>query len=329
MGGQNVTRLFPIAAVAMTLGSVLSAQAQVYPSHPITMMVPFAAGGPTDVIARVLAEGMRGSLGQPVIVENVTGAGGNIGVGRVARATPDGYTVVVGHWSTHVVNGAIYTLPYDVVSDFAPIAPISTNPQVMVSKNAVPAKDLRELIAWLKSSPGKATLATVGAGSQPHVAGVLFQKLTGTTFQFVPYRGAAPAMQDLLGGQIDLMIPQAIIAIPQVQSGKIRAYAVTAKTRLQYASDIPTVDEAGAPGLYVSSWHGLWAPKGTPKDVAAKLNSAVKDALADPIVRQKLVKLGQELWPREQQTPETLAVYQKAEIEKWWPIIKAAGIKAE
>ena len=321
--------IFVAVAFAVSLASIGTATAQVYPSRPITLIVPFSAGGPTDTIGRVVAERMRVSLGQPVIIENVTGAGGNIGVGRVARAQPDGYTLVIGHWSTHVINGAIYTLPYDVVKDFEPIALLSTNPQMIISKNAVPAKDLRELTAWLKANPGKATLATVGPGSQPHVAGILFQNFTGARFQFVPYRGAAPAMQDLLGGQIDLMMPQVIIALPQVRAGKVRAYAVTSKSRVPSAPDIPSMDEAGVPGVYVDSWHGLWAPKGTPKEVIAKLNAAVVETLAYPAARQKLVDLGQEFWPRAGQTPEALAAFQKAEIDKWWPIVKEAGIKAE
>jgi tripartite-type tricarboxylate transporter receptor subunit TctC len=272
---------------------------------------------------------MRIALGQPVIIENVTGAAGNIGLGRVARAAPDGYTIGIGLTSTHVFNGAIYSLPFDVVGDFEPIALVATNPQLIVSKNDVPAEDLRGLIAWLKAHPDTATMATIGPGSPAHIAGLLFQKITGTQFRFVPYRGGAPGMQDLLAGQIDLMIPQPSIALPQIRSGKIRAYAVTAKTRLPAAPDIPSVDEGGAPGLHVAIWHGLWAPKATPKEIVAKLNAAVIEALADPAVRQRLADMGQDIPPREEQTPQALGNFQKAEIKKWWPIIKAAQIKVE
>ena len=302
------------------------AKAQAYPSRPITIIVPFAAGGPTDTIARIIAERMRASLGQTVIVENVTGASGSVGVGRVARAVPDGYTIGIGHWSTHVLNGAIYPLQYDVLKDFEPIALVASNPQLIVSKNGVPAKDLRELIAWLKGN--QASQGTAGAGSAAHVAGAYFQKETGTHFQFVPYRGAAPAMQDLLGGQVDLMFDQAANALPHVRGGKIRAYAVTAETRLATAPEIPTVDEAGLPGFYIAVWHGLWSPKGTPREVVAKLNAAVVEALADPNARQRLGDLGQDLPLRERQTPEALGTHHKSEIDKWWPIIKAAGIVA-
>ena len=305
------------------------AKAQAYPSRPITIIVPFPAGGPTDTIARIMAEGMKGSLGQPVLIENVTGANGTIGVGRVARAAPDGTVVSIGHWSTHVINGAIYPLQYDVLNDFAPVAWIATNPQLIVSKNAVPATNLKELIAWLKANPDKVTQGTAGPGSASHVAGVFFQKETGTRFQFVPYRGAAPIMQDLLAGQIDLSFDQAANSLPQVRNQKIRAYAVTAKTRLASAPDIPTTDQAGLPGFYISIWHGLWVPKATPKDIVARLNSAAVAALADANVRRRLADLGQDIPPREQQTPEALGALQKAEIDKWWPIVKAGNIKGE
>jgi tripartite-type tricarboxylate transporter receptor subunit TctC len=316
-----------VAFVLATAAGV--AVAQVYPSRAVTIVVPFAAGGPTDVIARTLAQHARDSLGQPVVVENVTGANGNIGVGKVARATPDGYTIGIGHWSTHVVNGAVYPLPYDLLRDFEPITLVSTNSYLIVAKNAVPANNLKSFIDWLRANPDKASEGTAGAGSPQHVSGVFFQKATGTRFQFVPYRGAAPAMQDLLAGQIDMIIDDPTNSLPQVRAGKIKAFAVTAKSRLPAAPEIPTVDEAGLPGFYFSRWHALWAPKGTPKDAIAKLNAAVVAALADAAVRARLADLGQEIFPREQQTPEALGAYHKAEIEKWWPIIKAAGIKAE
>jgi len=315
-----------LAAFLATIGATAP---QAYPSRAITIIVPFPAGGAFDALGRVIADRMKVSLGQPVIIENVGGAGGSIGVGRVARAWPDGYTISLGISSTHVTNAAIYALPYDPLRDFEPISLLATAPQVIVSKNSVPAKDLRGLIEWLKTNQDTVTLATVGPASPPHIAGLSLQKLTDTRFQFVAYRGAAPAMQDLLGGHVDLAILQAGVVLPQVSTGKIKAYAVTAKTRLSSAPDIPTVDEAGVPGLHVSIWSGLWAPKGTPMDVVAKLNSAVVDALADPQVRERLADMAQEIFPPDQQTPQALAALQNAEHAKWWPIIKAAGVKAE
>jgi tripartite-type tricarboxylate transporter receptor subunit TctC len=317
-----------VAAVALALCAA-PALAQGYPSRPVVVIVPFAAGGPTDVIARTLAEPMRVVLGQPVVIENVTGANGNVGVGRVARAAPDGHTIGIGHWSTHVVNGAVYPLPYDLLRDFEPISLISTNSYLIVAKNAFPAGDLKSFIAWLQANPDKASEGTAGAGSPQHVSGVFFQKATGTRFQFVPYRGAAPAMQDLLAGHIDMIIDDPTSSLPQVRAGRIKAFAVTSKTRLAAAPDIPTVDEAGLPGFYFSRWHALWAPKGTPREAIAKLNAGVVAALADAGVRAKLADLGQDIFPRAQQTPEALGAMHKAEIEKWWPIIKAAGIRME
>jgi len=316
--------------IAFTLlSSVLPACPQTFPSRPVSIIVPVSPGGPTDTIARVLAESMRRALGQPVVVENITGAAGNIGVGRVARATPDGYTIVIGLTSTHVFNSFLYSLPFDVSKDFEPIALVATNPQLIISRPGVPASDLRALIGWLKASPGSATMATIGPGSPAHIAGILFQQVTGTTFRFVPYRGGAPGMQDLLAGQIDLMIPQPSIALPQMAAGKIRGYAVTSASRLPSAPDIPTVDEAGAPGLHIAIWHGLWAPKGTPLEVVAKLNAAVREALVDAGVHRRFAEMGQEIPPPDQQTPSALAEHQRAELAKWGPIIKAAGLKAE
>ena len=303
--------------------------AQTYPTQPITVVVPFAAGGSTDVAARILSERMRSSLGQPVIIENVAGANGSTGVGRVARAPPDGYTLVIGIWNTHVANGALYTLPYNVLDDFEPISLIATQPYLIVAKKTLPANDLQGLIAWLKANSHKASQGHAGVGGGSHVAGALFQAQTGTHFQFVPYRGGGPALQDLLAGQIDIMIDPPANSLEQVRSGNIKAYAVTAKTRLASAPDIPTVDEAGLPGFYMSLWQALFAPKGTPKDIIVKLNAASMEALADSTVRSRLDDLGQEIYPRDQQTPKALRIFQKAEIDKWWPIIKAAGIKAE
>jgi tripartite-type tricarboxylate transporter receptor subunit TctC len=317
-----------LAAIIAATGAV-GASAQTYPTRAINLVVPFAAGGPTDTIARILAEGMRQSLGQTVIVENITGAAGSIGVGRVARAAPDGYTIGIGHWSTHVLNAAVYPLQYDVLNDFEPISLVANNPQIVVSKNAVPAKDLKELIAWIKQNGDSVTQGTAGAGSASHIAGIYFQKLTGTTFRFIPYRGAGPVMQDMLAGNIDLNFDQAANSLPQVRAGQIRAYAVTAKTRLAAAPDIPTVDEAGVPGFYIAVWHGLWAPKKTPKEVMAKLLDATRAALANPLVQKRLADLGQEIPALDQQTPEALRAHHKAELDKWVPLIKAANIKLE
>jgi tripartite-type tricarboxylate transporter receptor subunit TctC len=323
-------RLSHLAVALVTaLAGVTHAAAQSFPSRPITMVVPFAAGGPTDTVARILAEPMGRSLGQTVVVEPVTGAAGTIGVGRVVRAAPDGYTVGIGHWSTHVVNGAIYALPYDLLRDLEPVALLPTNPLLIVAKTSVPAKDLKELMSWLNQNQDKVSAGTAGIGSGSHITGVYFQQKTGMRFQFVPYRGTGPAMQDLVAGQIDVMFDQSTNSLPQVRNGKIKAFAVTAERRLPTAPDIPTVDEAGLPGFHVSIWHGLWAPKGTPKEIVARLSAAAMEALADPAVRKRLADLGQEIPPPERQTPEALAAHHKAEIEKWWPIIRAANVKAE
>ena len=305
------------------------ARAQTYPTRPITLIVPFPPGGGADAIARIVVERMRASLGQPIVIEIVAGANGSIGTGRVARATPDGYTLLVGLWNTHVANGALYALPYDVLKDFEPISLVASNPELILAKKAMPANDLKGLIAWLKETREKATAGTAGVGSPGHVAGIFFQHLTGTRYQFVPYRGGSQAMQDLVAGQIDMMIEPPTSSLPHVLAGSIKAYAVAAQSRLPAASDIPTVDEAGLPGFYMSNWYALFAPRGTPRNVIAKLSAAVVDALADPIVRSRLAQQGQEIPPPGLQTPEALRTYQKAEIEKWWPIIKAANIKGE
>jgi tripartite-type tricarboxylate transporter receptor subunit TctC len=322
-------RFLHLAAGAAALPVALSrpAQAQAYPTRPITMIVPFPAGGPTDTIGRVVAEGMRAALGQPVVIDNVGGAAGSVATGKVARATPDGYTIGLGSGTTHVANGAVYALKYDVVDDFDPVSMLTIQPMVIVAKKELPANSLQELVAWLRANPDKASQGTAGAGSTSHLSGIFFQKETGTRYQFVPYRNTG--MQDLMAGLIDLMIDPAANSVPQVRAGTIKAYAVTAKSRTPAAPDIPTVDEAGLPALQITSWHGLWMPKGTPKEVIVKLNAAVVTSLADPMVRRRLADLANDPVPREQQSPEALAAWQKAEIEKWWPIIKAAGIKAE
>ena len=321
--------LFAFAFVAILAG-IGGALAQTYPARPIAMIVPFPPGGAVDPVARIIAERMKAPLGQSIVIENVaSGGNGVVGVGRVARAAADGYTIGFGNWSTYVINGAIYDLPYDVLNDFAPIALVATTPQVIVGSNTVPAKDLHELVAWLKANPGKASLGTVGVGSATHIAGLFFQKQTDTRLLIVPYRGAAQAMQDMLGGQLDLFMPQATLALPQARAGTVRAYAVMADRRIDSGPDIPTVDEAGTQGLYLSTWSGLWAPKGTPQPIIRMLNAATREALADASVQARLAELGQVVPPVDQQTPEALGAYHRAEATKWWPIIKAAGIKGE
>jgi tripartite-type tricarboxylate transporter receptor subunit TctC len=313
------------AAIAAP-ASVHVASAEIWPSRPITMIVPFPAGGNVDVTGRVLAERMRASLGQPVIIENVAGANGSIGVGRVARAQPDGYTIDLGFLGGHVQNAALYALQYDVLHDFQPISPVVATPYIIFARKTLPANDLNELIAWLKANSGKATAATTTVGVQLIIA--LFQKETGTHFAVVPYRGTAQSMQDLVGGQIDLSFDLPV-QLSLVRAASVKAYAVTSGTRLAAAPDIPTVAEMGLPALSASTWFGLFAPRGTPMEVIGKLNAATVEALADPALQSRFAALGLEIFPREQQTPEALRAFQKAEIEKWWPVIRAANVKAE
>jgi tripartite-type tricarboxylate transporter receptor subunit TctC len=292
-------------------------------------MVAFPPGGLTDVVGRILAEGMRVALGQSVVIENVGGATGSIGTGRVARAAPDGYTLTIGIWNTHVANGIMYPLQYDVVNDFEPIALLADAPLLILGKKDLAANDLKELIAWLKANPGKASMGTTGAGGPGHLLSHLLQQQTGTQFQLVPYRGANPAMQDLVAGQIDLMIANPATALPHVRAGRAKAFAVTAAQRMAIAPEIPAVDEAGLGGLKFSLWAALFAPRGTPREIIDRLNAAAVSTTDDPGLRQKLTDQGLEIPPRQLQTPEALAAYQKAEIAKWWPILKAAGIKPE
>jgi tripartite-type tricarboxylate transporter receptor subunit TctC len=319
-------RRWCLAIAAATLVQVAAAGAQTYPAKQITLIVPFPPGGSTDVAARIMAEKMRPLLGQPVIIENVGGAGGSIAVGRLARAQPDGYTIDIGQWDTHV-GSIIYNLNYDLQKDFEPIGLISNNPQLLVAKKTLAASDLRALVAWMKANPGEAKFVNQNAAAQ--VSGLLLQQLTGTQMTFVPYRGAGPAMTDLVSGQVDLLVVQGAAALPQVRGGTIKAIANLSPQRSPSMPDIPTSDEGGVPGWYMSGWFGFFAPKGTPREVIGKLNAAMVQALADPAVKARFTELGLDVATREQQTPEGLAAFHKAEIEKWWPIIRSANVKAE
>jgi tripartite-type tricarboxylate transporter receptor subunit TctC len=322
-----MSRLF--SAFLTLFAAIGCAVAQPFPSRVITIVVPLPPGGATDTLTRTLADHMRGTLGQTIIVENVPGAGGTLAVGRVARAPGDGYTVSIGNWATHVASAATYPVQYDILKDLEPVAKLADTPLWIVTKKALPVKDLKELIAWIKTNQEKASAGIVGHGSGGHICGLAFQKATGTHYQFIPYRGGAPAMKDLVGGQIDFMCDMAANSLPQARAGNIKPMAVMSKTRWFAAPDVPTAEEMGVPGVAVSLWHGIWASKGTPKDVVAKLNSAVVAALADPAVQKRFKDQGHEVAPREQQTPEGFADFHKAEAEKWWPIIKGAGIKAQ
>jgi tripartite-type tricarboxylate transporter receptor subunit TctC len=316
-------------AIAVGLTATSPAAAQNYPVKPITIVVPFSAGGPTDTLARLIGEPMRKILGQPILVDNTTGAGGSIGTGKVVRSPPDGYMVSIGHWGTHVVNGVYYTLPFNVLTDFEPVAMIATNPQVIISKNAVPTKTLNDLIGWIKANEQKALMGTGGIGGASHMAAIYFGNRIGVKFHYITYKGGAPALTALLGGEIDLYVTQISNIASHVKTGKVRAYAVMSPARQSAAPDIPTVDEAGLPGLHTAIWHGLWLPKNTPKPVVARLNAAVVDTLTDATIKTRFAELGQEIPPRDQQTPEALFAHHKAEIDKWFPIIRAAGLKAE
>jgi tripartite-type tricarboxylate transporter receptor subunit TctC len=325
---KRMKKLLALAAAIFATG-VLTASAQDYPSRPVKLVVPFPAGGPTDTLARILTERMAVALGQPLVVENIGGASGSIGVGRVVNAEPDGYTLSIGHVQTHALNAATMNLGYDVVNDLAPVSPISDTPFWIIARKALPADDLKDLIAWLKARDGKATAATVGIGGAQDIAMLIFQGQTGTKFQFVPYRGGAPVIQDLLGEHIDLYFGLASTSLSYVRNGQLKAYAVLQRKRWWAAPEIPTLDELGIRGTDVTFWHGMWAPKGTPRQVIAKLNAAVRETLADPAVQERLKAIGQEVWPANEQTPEALAAKQKAELARWSPIIKEAGIRAE
>jgi tripartite-type tricarboxylate transporter receptor subunit TctC len=316
-----------VAIAAILVCTIAVAHAQSYPSRPITLISPFPPGGATDIVARIMAERMRPLLGQAVVVENVGGAGGSIGVGRVARAAPDGYTIDLGQWDTHVGNGAIYALPYDLQKDFEPIGLLTHNPLLLLARKTIPAENMKDLVAWLRANVGKVTLANQTAAAQ--IAGILLQQATDTKVMFVPYRGGGPAMQDLLAGHIDLVVIQAAAGMSQVRAGNIKAFANLSPSRSFAVPGIPTADEGGVPGLHVAGWFGFFAPKGTPSEPIERLNAAMVQALADPKVQARLSELGLDVASRELQTPEGLAAFHKAEIEKWWPIIKAAGIKAE
>src|ERR1700757_2615703 len=326
---RTIVRRTVLAALIATFALTAPVSAEHFPSHPITVVVPFAAGGPSDAMMRILGERMKLSLGEAILVENTPGAGGSIGVGRVVHSPPDGYTVGFGHLGTHVANGAIYKLNYDLVTDLEPIVLLPSNPMVVVSKNAVPAKSLKELIEWLKSRPQPATAGTAGPGSGSHIAGLALESAAGVKLQYVPYRGTAPALNDLVAGQIDIIVDQTSNSISQVRAGTIRAYAVTDDKRVESAPDIPSTDEAGLPGFHMTLWSGLWVPKGTPKEIVARLNGAAVEAMNDPAVRKKFEDLGLQMPAPDQLSPDPLGAWQKAEIAKWWPIIKAAHVAVD
>jgi tripartite-type tricarboxylate transporter receptor subunit TctC len=318
-----------LVATLLNLGCSGLAAAQNYPTRAMTMIVPFPAGGATDTLARFLSEKMRGIFGQPVIIENIAGAAGSIGVGRAVRSAPDGYTLSIGTSTTHMLTGGLYALPFDLLKDLEPIILIGSEPLLIVGRKSLPADDLKGLIAYLKANPDKASVGIAGVGATGHLTGISFQKETGTKFQFVPYRGNAPAMQDLLAEQIDFMIEPSSNFKSLVGAGSVKPYAITGRTRLLSSPDIPTADEAGLPGFFASLWYGLWVPKGTPKDIIAKLNASMVQVLADPSVTARFAELGIQTSPLDQQSPEVLRAFQQAEAERWWPIVKAFNLKAE
>ncbi len=316
-------------AIALAAGCAIAAKAENFPSRYVTLVVPLATGGSTDTIARIIAEGMRSHLGQTVVVENSPGAGGSTGVIRVSRATPDGYTLQIGQWGTNVASGAVYNLPIDLLKDMEPVALIATQPSMIVGRKDLPASNLKELLAWLKANSGKISVGTSGPGSPSHVFGVFFQKAADAKFNFIPYRSAGLSQQDLVAGQVDMIIDTPSTSGANAKAGLIKPFVIAGKDRSPVVPDVPTVDEAGLPGLYFYFWHAIWAPKGTPKDVIAKLNSAIVKAIADPATHKRLADIGQEFFPASMASPEALGKFQKEEIEKWQPVIKAAGITAQ
>ena len=324
-----MNKLLSVVALSVTVSLAPNAYADNYPSRPIVMVVPLSVGGSTDIIGRIMADAMGKQLGQTIVVENTSGAGGTVGEGRVAHSTPDGYTIGIGQWGTNMANGAIYKLNYDLVKDFEPIGLIATQPFFIAARKDMPANNLKEFVAWLKANGNKTNEGHSGIGTPSHVAGLLLQKAVGTTWTMVPYRGAGEASQALLAGQIDLLLVTPAVGAKQAEAGQIKVYAVTAPQRIKTAPDVPATDEAGLPGYYFSFWHALWAPKGTPKPIIAKLNDALRKALADPTTHKRLVDLSQDIFPPDQQSPEALQKFQQTEMDNWWPIIKAAGIKAQ
>jgi tripartite-type tricarboxylate transporter receptor subunit TctC len=318
-----------LVAAGVAFGSAAALAEQPYPARPITMIVPFPAGGATDTLARYLAEQMRAILGQPIITENVAGAAGSIGVGRAVRSPADGYTLSIGTSTTHMLTGGLYALPFDLLGDLEPVIYIGSEPLLIAARKSLPADDLKGLIAYLKANPDKVSVGVAGVGATGHLAGIAFQRDTGTKFQFVPYRGNAPAMQDLLAEQIDFMMEPASNFKGLIATSSIKPIAVTGKTRLPSSPDIPTVEEAGLPGFTASLWYGLWVPKNTPKAIIEKLNATLREVLADPAVQKRFDELGIQISPSDQQSPEALRAFQKAESQRWWPIIKASNLKME
>jgi len=318
-----------VGALVALSASIATAQAETFPSHPLTMMVGFPPGGPTDTLARIVADGMKNTLGQAIAVETVSGAAGTIATGRVVHAAPDGYTIGIGQWSSHVGSPVIYNLDYDVLKDLQPVSLLAYSPLWVLGKAALPPNNITELLAWLKTQSQPITVGTVGSGSAAQLCAIYFAQKTGAHFQYVPYRGAAPALQDLIGGQIDLSCLEASATLPSVEARKIKAYALLSEERWPKSPNTPTMIESGVPGLSITFWHGLWTTKGTPKETVDRLVASVQKALADPALRQRLEGLGFVIFPKDQQTPAALAAYNKGEIDKWSPVIKAAGIKAE
>jgi len=323
---MKAIRFARLVPVLLLIGS---AAAQDFPSRQIMLIAPFPAGGGTDILARILAEGMRPALGQQVVIQNVPGAGSTIGVARALQSAPDGYTLSIGNWTSHVGASAVYPVPWNVLTDLEPISMLTTSTLIIAGRTGLPMSTAKELIAWLKANPGQATMATVGAGSGAHVCGIYFEQKIGTRFRYIPYRGGAPAMADLMANQVDLFCGEASQMLPHFQSGKIKPLVAMSKTRWRPMPEIPTMEDTGASDTYIAFWHGLWAPKGTPRQVIARLNDAVVKSLSDPLVIKRLTELGQDLPSRDQMTPQALAAFHKSEIDKWWPLIKGANIKVE